>query len=92
MKPALQNLDAIFNVIRQGPPAAQKKAIQELFERVEVNWEGEITSAALHQPWQLLFITLHALLSTGDIERTQGDLGAHHLANLQATLNLVELS
>lgn len=46
----LLDLGNMAEILRQGPPAAQKKALHSLFERIEVNEEGEITKA-VHREW-----------------------------------------
>ena len=46
MNHALFSLDDVAEVIRQGPPAAQKKAITAVFERIEVDWGDEIKGRA----------------------------------------------
>jgi hypothetical protein len=43
---ALFSLDDVAEVIRQGAPAAQKKAITAVFERIEVDWGDEIKGRA----------------------------------------------
>lgn len=89
---SLLDLGNLAEVIRRGPPAAQKKAIQALFQRLEVNSEGKIVKAVPHEWCRPLFATLYTLLSTCDIVGPQGDLTPHYVANLQAMLNLVDFA
>ena len=83
---ALLDLSNLAEILRQGPPAAQKKAIHSLFERIEVNGEGEITRAVPREWCRHLFVTLQALC---DIDGGRGTPGPVYVAKLGALLELI---
>jgi hypothetical protein len=79
----LFSLDDVAEVIRQGAPAAQKKAITAVFERIEVDWGDEITKAVPREWCRPLFLTLQSLFTTCDLECPQGSLNPRYVAELQ---------
>ena len=86
---ALLDLGHVAEVIRQGPPAAQKKAIQALFKYIEVDCQGQITKAMPHEWCRPLFATLQEIIC--DIDGYRGTPETHYVANLQAMLDLVNV-
>jgi hypothetical protein len=78
---ALFSLDDVAEVIRQGPPAAQKKAITAVFERIEVDRVAEITKAVPRERVRPLLINPQSLLILY-VKCPQGTWSAHHVATL----------
>jgi len=81
---ALLDLSNVAEILRQGPPAAQKKAIHSIFERIEVNERGQITKAVPRQWCRPLFVTLQSLLC--DMGGGRGTPIPHYVARLDALL------
>lgn len=81
---ALLDLSNVAEILRQGPPAAQKKAIHSIFERIEVNGQGEITKAIPRGWCRPLFITLHSVIC--DMDGARGSPVPHYVARLRALL------
>lgn len=86
---ALLDLGHVAEMIRQGPPTAQKKALQALFERIEVDQYGQITEAVPCEWCRPLFATLQEIIC--DIDGYRGTPETRHVANLEAMLNLVRV-
>ena len=83
---ALLDLSNMAEILRQGPPAAQKKALHSLFERIEVNAQGEITKAIPREWCRPLFSTLQDIC---DVEGDKGAPDTGYVARLEALLDLV---
>lgn len=84
---ALLDLGHVAEMIRQGPPAAQKKALQALFKYIEVDWQEQITKAVPHEWCRPLFATLQEIIC--DIGGYRGTPETRHVAKLGALLELV---
>jgi len=84
---ALLDLSNVAEILRQGPPAAQKKGIHSIFERIEVDERGQITKA-VPRPWcRPLFVTLQSLLC--DMDGGRGTPVPHYVAKLDALLTTI---
>jgi hypothetical protein len=84
----LDQLDNLTDVLKRGSPGQQKRAIAAVFERIEVDLEGEIKECK-PRPWFAPFFTDLATTLDCDLRCPQGTLEADQVAKVLALMAII---
>ena len=88
LEAVLDQLDNLADVLAKGAPGQQKRAVNAVFERIEVGLDGEIKRAK-PKPWFAPLFEDLAALESGGLICPQGTLEAGQAARIRALVAII---